>query len=82
MDEVDACPHCGDPCFCDEACVRDMRRQEEANEAILRMAEAKARRVHVVREDVFEMDKWVDDLLFSFMDMQTKAYKEGSDVPE
>ena len=80
MDEVDACPHCGDPCFCDEACVRDMRRQEEANEAILRMAEAKARRVHVVREDVFEMDKWVDDLLFSFMDMQTKAYKEGSDA--
>ena len=82
MDEVDACPHCGDPCSCDEACVRDMRRQEEANEAILRMAEAKARRVHVVREDVFEMDKWVDDLLSSFMDMQTKAYKEGSDVPE
>ena len=80
MDEVDACPHCGDPCFCDEACVRDMRRQEEANEAILRMAEAKARRVHVVREDVFEMDRWVDDLLSSFMDMQTKAYKEGSDA--
>ena len=80
MDEVDACPHCGDPCFCDEACVRDMRRQEEANEAILRMAEARARRVHVVREDVFEMDRWVDDLLSSFMDMQTKAYKEGLDV--
>ncbi len=80
MDEVDACPHCGDPCFCDEACVRDMRRQEEANEAILRMAEARARRVHVVREDVFEMDRWVDDLLSSFMDMQTKAYKEGSDA--
>ncbi len=80
MDEVDACPHCGDPCFCDEACVRDMRRQEEANEAILRMAEARARRVHVVREDVFEMDRWVDDLLSSFMDMQTKAYKEGLDA--
>ena len=57
-----------------------MRRQEEANEAILRMAEARARRVHVVREDVFEMDKWVDDLLSSFMDMQTKAYKEGLDA--
>jgi hypothetical protein len=80
MDEVDACPHCGDPCFCDEACVRDMRRQEEANAAILRMAEARARRVHVVREDVFEMDRWVDDLLASFIDMQTKAYKEGSDA--
>ena len=80
MDEVDACPHCGDPCFCDEACVRDMRRQEEAGDAILRMAEARARRVHVVREDVFEMDEWVDDLLSSFMDMQTKAYKEGLDA--
>lgn len=80
MDEVDACPHCGDPCFCDEACVRDMRRQEEANAAILRMAEARARRVHVVREDVFEMDKWVDDLLAHVGDMQTKAYKEGLDA--
>ncbi len=74
MDEVDACPHCGDPCFCDEACVRDMRRQEEANEAILRIAEARVRKA----ADWLEFD--MEEMFQSFVDSQTKAYKEGLDA--
>ncbi len=80
MDEVDACPHCGDPCFCDEACVRDMRRQEEANEAILRIAEARYQKTQTFLEGDCTMDEWVDDLLAHSIDVQTKAYKEGLDA--
>ena len=74
MDEVDACPHCGDPCFCDEACVRDMRRQEEASDAILRITEARVRKA----ADWLEFD--MEEMFQSFVDSQTKAYKEGLDA--
>ena len=82
MSEVDACPHCGDPCSCDEACVRDMRRQEEASDAILRITEARYRKMKTFLDGDCDMNEWVDDLLVGYLDLMTKAYKEGSDVPE
>jgi len=57
-----------------------MRRQEEANEAILRMAEARYRKTQTFLEGDCTMDEWVDDLLAHSIDVQTKAYKEGSDA--
>ena len=72
-DEVDACPWCGDPSACDERCVADRLRQEEANAAILRLAEARVRKVA----------EWLDfdmeEMFESYVNNQVKAYKEASD---
>lgn len=70
-DEVDACPWCGHPSACDERCVADRLRQEEASAAVVRIAEARVRKAA----------EWVDfdmqAMFESYVNNQVKAYKEA-----
>jgi hypothetical protein len=84
-DEVDACRFCGDPLNCDDSCEVDRVRQEEANAAILRIAEARVRKSRTHTEELRELDELLCDLskpspLFdSYKAMMTRAYKEVHD---
>ena len=84
-DEVDACRFCGDPLNCDDSCEVDRVRQEEANAAILRIAEARVRKSRTPTEELRELDELLCDLskpspLFdSYMTAMTRAYKEVHD---
>ena len=70
-DEVDACPWCGDPLSCDDRCEADRLRQEQASDAILRIAEARVRKAAEWAE--FDME----EMFQSYVNNQTKAYKEA-----
>ena len=74
-DEVDACPWCGDPSACDERCVADRLRQEEANAAILRLAEARVRKAWIHHGAAW-LDFDVEEMFDSYVNQQVKAYKE------
>ncbi len=85
MSGVDACRFCGDPLNCDDSCEVDRVRQEEANAAILRIAEARVRKSRTHTEELRELDELLCDLskpspLFdSYKAMITRAYKEVHD---